>query len=105
MVRYILLFKYTEIGISQIHGTLTRTQYFRDAIAKLGVQLESQYWTLGEYDGVLTLVAEEEASIVTAATHLARQGYVRTCLMRAYSETEFGSILANMPTPIHANDE
>ena len=97
MVRYILMVKYTEIGISQIHNTTARAADFQATAAGVGVMVESQLWTLGEYDGVLTLVSDDEEKVIALTTHLARQGFVRTCLMRAYTETEFSDILAKMP--------
>ena len=98
MVRYILMVKYTEIGISQIQNTVARAADFQSTAAGMGVMVESQLWTLGEYDGVLTLVSDDEEKVIAVTTHLARKGYVRTCLMRAYTEGEFADILAKMPT-------
>ncbi len=97
MVRYILMVKYTEIGISQIQNTVARAADFQSTAAALGVMVESQLWTLGEYDGVLTLVSDDEEKVIAVTTHLAKKGYVRTCLMRAYTEGEFADILAKMP--------
>lgn len=98
MVRYILLVKYTEIGISQIQDTVARASEFQSTAAAMGVMVESQLWTLGEFDGVLTLVSDDENKVIAVTTHLAKKGYVRTCLMRAYTEEEFGDILAKMPS-------
>jgi uncharacterized protein with GYD domain len=98
MVRYILLVKYTEIGISQIQDTVARASEFQSTAAAMGVMVESQLWTLGEFDGVLTLVSDDENKVIAVTTHLAKKGYVRTCLMRAYTEEEFGDILSKMPS-------
>jgi uncharacterized protein with GYD domain len=98
MVRYILLVNYTQAGISQIQNTVARAADFQATAAAMGVMVESQLWTLGEYDGVLTLVSDDENKVIAITTHLAKKGYVRTCLMKAYSETEFADILALMPT-------
>lgn len=105
MVRYILLVKYTEIGISQIQNTVSRAADFQATAAAVGVMVESQLWTLGEYDGVLTLVSDDEEKVIAVTTHLAKKGYVRTCLMKAYSEQEFSNILAKMPSAQVTIDE
>ena len=98
MVRYILLVKYTDRGIAQIRDTTSRAADFQAAAAAMGVMVESQLWTLGEYDGVLTLVSDDENKVIAITTYLAQKGFVRTCLMKAYSEAEFADILALMPT-------
>lgn len=97
MVRYILLVKYTDTGIARIRDTVARAADFCATAAALGVQVESQLWTLGEFDGVLTLVSDEEENVIAVTTHLAQKGFVRTRLMRAYTEGEFADVLATMP--------
>lgn len=97
MVRYILLVKYTQAGISQIQNTVARAADFQATAAGMGVMVESQLWTLGEYDGVLTLASDDENKVIAVTTHLAKKGYVRTHLMKAYSEEEFAHVLALMP--------
>lgn len=98
MVRYTLLFKYTEIGASQVHNTLARAALFRQTAAALGVTVESMVWTLGEYDGVIALAAADEPSVVALAAELARRGYVRTHLLRAFTEGEMAAVIARMPS-------
>lgn len=97
MVRYILLVNYTQAGIAQIHDTTTRAADFQRAAAAMGVMVESQLWTLGAYDGVLSLVSDDENKVIAITTHLAQKGFVRTCLLKAYSEAEFADVLALMP--------
>ena len=98
MVRYTLLIRYTEIGISQIQNTVTRAAAFRQTATAMGVTVDSLLWTLGEFDGVIQLSAREEASVVALVTELARRGYVRTHLLRAYTEDEFAAVLKRMPS-------
>lgn len=105
MVRYTLLIKYTEVGISQIQHTVARAADFRRTAAALGVTVDSQVWTLGEFDGVIALSAAEERQCLALVTELARRGYVRTHLLRAYSEEEFADVLRLMPSaPVHLDD-
>lgn len=98
MVRYALLIKYTEIGISQVQDTVSRAAVFRQAAAALGVTVECQYWTLGEFDGLIVLSAADERKVIALVTELARRGYVRTHLLRAYTEDEFAGVLTTMPS-------
>ena len=98
MVRYTLLIRYTEIGISQIQNTVSRAAVFRQTAAAMGVTVESLLWTLGEFDGVIQLSAGDESNVVALVTELARRGYVRTHLLRAYTEDEFSAVLKRMPS-------
>ena len=98
MVRYTLLIKYTEIGISQIQNTPTRAADFKATAAAMGVSIDGMFWTLGEFDGVFLLSAPVEQSVIALATELARRGYVRTHLLRAFNEDEFAAVLKLMPS-------
>jgi uncharacterized protein with GYD domain len=105
MVRYKLLITYTEIGVSQIQATVARAALFRQNAAAMGVTVEDVCWTLGAFDGILTLTAASEEKVVALVTDLARKGFVRTNLLRAYTEDEFEHILGLMPSaPIHLDD-
>lgn len=105
MTRYKLLITYTEIGVSQIQNTVARAAAFKQNAAAMGVTVEDVCWTLGEFDGLITLAAKDEEAIVALATDLARKGYVRTCLLRAYTEDEFARILKRMPSaPVDLDD-
>ena len=98
MVRFKLLITYTEIGVSQIQNTVARAAAFRHDAAAMGVTVEDVCWTLGAFDGVLTLSAAEEEKVIALVTDLARKGYVRTQLLRAFTKGEFEHILEMMPS-------
>lgn len=98
MFRYTLLFKFTEIGATQIQHTTTRAAGFRQTAAAMGVAVDHLYWTLGEYDGIVTVSCPDEGRLVALVMELERKGYVRTCLLRAYTEAEFEGVLRQMPS-------
>lgn len=98
MIRYKLLVKYTEIGASQIQNTVARTAAFKQAAAAMGVTVEDLFWTLGEYDAIVTLASQDEEKIVALVVELARRGFVRPVLMRAFTEAEIASILTKLPS-------
>lgn len=98
MVRYKLLITYTEVGASQIQNTVARAAAFRHNAAAMGVAVEDVCWTLGAYDGILTLAAESDEKVIALVIDLARKGYVRTQLLRSFTEAEFEHILGQMPS-------
>ena len=54
------------------------------------------FWTVGKYDLVCVLEAEDEASLVAFNVGLAQQGNVRTQSLRAFSATEFDKVLTKL---------
>jgi uncharacterized protein with GYD domain len=98
VIRYKLLVKYTEIGASQIQNTLARSAAFKQAAAAMGVLVEDLFWTLGEYDAILTLASEDEEKIVALVVEQSRRGFVRPVLLRAFTEDEFARILKKLPS-------
>lgn len=97
MVRYVMLISYTEVGASQIQNTTRRGQMFQTVAEQMGVRVESLHWTLGEYDAVATVSAPDEGTAVALSAFLAKQGYVRTRLLRAFTESEFVRFLDKIP--------
>jgi uncharacterized protein with GYD domain len=97
MLRFVMLLKFTDKGIATIKESPSRAEAFQAAAAKAEAVVESQFWTLGEYDGVLVLRASDELSAVGLALELGRHGNVRTCLLRAFDAGEFKGILNKMP--------
>jgi uncharacterized protein with GYD domain len=94
MARFLLLLKFTDKGIAQVKESPSRATAFREAAAKAGVTVEAQYWLLGEYDGAAVLTAADEPTATAAVLKLGSQGFVHTCLCRAFDEREFKAVAA-----------
>lgn len=97
MVRFVMLLKFTDKGMATVKDSPSRAEAFRVAATKAGAVVESQFWTLGEYDGVLVFQAPDEPTAVGLALGLGQHGNVRTCLLRAFDAGEFKGILSKMP--------
>ena len=95
MARYIALLKFTEQGIKNVKKSTSRAHAFDKLAAKAGVKVESQYWTMGRFDGVLVLSADDETKVLHLLTCLAALGNVRTQTMQAFSDSEFDSIVGH----------
>lgn len=93
MIRYVTLLRFTDQGTRALQQSPHRANAFRDAAQREGVQVESQLWTSGAFDGLLILTANDEQSILRALAQLAAQGNVRTESARAFDATEFGEIV------------
>jgi uncharacterized protein with GYD domain len=92
MARYIALLRFTDQGAKNIKKSTARAHAFDKLAAKSGVKVEGQYWTMGRYDGVLVLRANDETSVLHMLTSLAALGNVHTETMQAFVDTEFDEI-------------
>lgn len=92
MPRYISLLRFTDQGAKNLKKSTTRAHAFDALAAKAGVKVEGQYWTLGEYDGVLIVSADDQQKVLGMLAALAAQGNVRTETMQAFVDKEFDAI-------------
>jgi uncharacterized protein with GYD domain len=93
MARYITLIRFTEQGAKNIKKSTARAHAFDRAAAKAGVKIEGQYWTMGAYDGVLIISADNERKALHCLTELASGGNVRTETLQAFIDKEFDAIV------------
>lgn len=92
MFHYIALIRFTEQGAKNIKESASRAHAFDAAAEKAGVKIEGQYWTVGAYDGVIILSADNENKLLHCLTELAARGNVRTETLRAFTDKEFVGI-------------
>lgn len=93
MTTYITLLRFTEEGARTMKQSPARGAAFRKTVEAAGVKVLGEYWTTGEYDGVLILQAESEAAALHALAELAAAGNVRTQSLRAFDAGEFARIV------------
>jgi uncharacterized protein with GYD domain len=93
MPRFVMLLKYTDKGIAGIADSPKRADAFRALAAKHGAKVETQFWTMGEYDGVVILNAPDGASMAALALGLGKLDFVRSTTLRAFDESEFKIVL------------
>jgi uncharacterized protein with GYD domain len=94
MARYIALLTFTEQGAKALKKSTNRARQFDKLAAKSGVKVEAQFWTVGRYDGVLLLSADESQKILHLLAALAALGNVRTESLQAFTDSEFDGILS-----------
>ena len=97
MVRYVMMLKFTDKGVATIKESPNRAEAFRAAVSNAGASVESQFWTLGEFDGVVVCTAPDDATATALVLELSRHGNVRTCMLRAFNAGEFKEIVGKLP--------
>jgi uncharacterized protein with GYD domain len=96
MPTYVTLVNWTDQGIKNFKDTVSRGKEAEAAMAKLGVRFQSLHWTVGPYDLVAIVDADDEESATAALLALGAQGNVRTTTMRAFTAEEMGRIIGKL---------
>jgi uncharacterized protein with GYD domain len=97
MITYVGLLSFTDKGIHSVKDTTKRAAAAKEMAKKAGVNMREILWTMGEYDLVCVLEADDETSIAAFNLASAIQGNVRSRSLRAYSAAEMDKILAKIP--------
>ena len=97
MITYIGLLNFTDKGVQSVKDSTKRAAAAKEAATKFGVNMREIYWTLGEYDLVCVLEADDEASLTAFNLAIAMQGNVRSRSLRAFSASEMHTVLAKLP--------
>ena len=96
MATYIALSSFTDQGVRNVKDTAKRAETVQAAAAKFGCKMTQIWWTLGQYDIVAIIEADDDASATAFALSIAGAGNVRTQTLRAFGRDEIGSILAKL---------
>ncbi|MGO4682660.1 GYD domain-containing protein [Hyphomicrobium sp. 2TAF46] len=93
MATYIAFGNFTEQGIRNAKDSPKRKEEFKEMAKQLGVTVKDVYWTLGRFDIVLILEAQDDAVAAELGLNLGKLGNVRTETMRAFGPTEVTKLL------------
>lgn len=96
MPTYISLCRFTDQGIRTIKDTTKRAAAVQEAAQKFGAAMSHLYWTLGHYDLVTIVDAEDEQAATAFMLSIASAGNVRVQTLRAFNRDEMGRILDRM---------
>ncbi|GGW39931.1 GYD domain-containing protein [Streptomyces lucensis JCM 4490] len=94
MPTYVALLSWTDQGIRNYKDTAKRAEAFGSAVQKLGAKLLSVYWTVGPYDLVAVIEAQDEETATAALLQLGGVGNIRSTTLRAFGREEMGRIIA-----------
>jgi uncharacterized protein with GYD domain len=97
MATYIGLLKFTHQGITSIKQGPSRLAAAKRGAAKMGCKLVSFHLTFGPYDAVTVVEAKDDAAMAAFILMTGSLGNVGTLTMRAFTETEYKAIIANLP--------
>jgi uncharacterized protein with GYD domain len=93
MATYIILANFTDQGMRNVKDTTKRADAVREAAKKFGANMKEIFWTIGQYDMVVTVEAPDDAAVSAFALAVGAQGNIRGQTLRAYSKDEMNGIL------------
>lgn len=96
MPKYVILVNLTDQGMQNVNESPQRFEAFHAMAEKMGIKVESVYYTQGQYDMVVITEGAEEAGMISLLK-LASLGNARFQTMRAYSVDEMKGFISKMP--------
>lgn len=96
MPKYVVLCNWTDQGAKDVKSTVQRSRAAREAFAAVGVNAREWFFTLGQYDVVLTVDAPDDETLCRATLALASRGNMRTTTLRSFSEKEMQAIVESI---------
>ena len=93
MPHYLMLMQFTQQGVHTIKQSSERRADARRAIEAAGGKLHAVYYTMGRYDAVAVVEAEDDETASALSLGVASAGNVRTETLRAFTESEFSDIV------------
>ncbi|OGN86658.1 MAG: GYD family protein [Chloroflexi bacterium GWC2_73_18] len=97
MAKFVILGNWTEQGIRSAKETTRRAAAAREGGARMGVRMIDIWWTLGQYDFVAWVEADDIQKAVAFLLALGMQGNVRTTTLQAFDAAETDRIMAMVP--------
>ncbi len=93
---YISLINLTDQGIRTIKDDPARVKAATQIAQREGVQILSEWWTMGQYDAIMIAEAPNDETMNRFLLGAGRQGNIRTITMRAFTQDEIMGIIQRL---------
>jgi uncharacterized protein with GYD domain len=94
MATYISLINFTQVSFTTIQAAAERIDSQKETLKALGAELKAIYLTMGRYDIIAIFEAPNDETAARAALVSASDGSVKTQTFRAFTEDEWGALIA-----------
>lgn len=96
MATYVCLLRWTSKGLENIKNSPSRLDAARKLWQAAGITMKDFYMVTGQYDMVVILEAPDETTLAKGLLSTVSSGAVQTETMRAFTESEYRSILGGL---------
>ena len=97
MPHYVLLMNLTEKGVTEIKDAPARVAEAAKAGEAIGGKMLAFYMVMGEYDYVVIAEGTDDETMATFLMGLAKDGYVRTKTLKAFTLEEMTALIGKLP--------
>lgn len=94
MNSYLILWSWTEQGLSNFKDSPKRVDAFRQLVEKNGGNVVQFLYTLGKYDGATIVEAPSDEALLKIALNLGKLGNVRTTTLKAWTAPEAAKVFS-----------
>lgn len=88
MPHFVILWKWTGQGIKNVKDSPKRRKEVKEAVERAGGKWISNFYTLGEYDGVVAVELPSDEAAHKLLLYIGSNGNVRTTTLKAFTEAE-----------------
>lgn len=96
MPNYVILVNWTDQGIRTAKDSPKRVQDFKNAVERSGGKMVDGYYTMGQYDFVVTVELPDDESAMSLMLATGIRGNVRTTTLKAFSLSEGEKIVSKL---------
>jgi uncharacterized protein with GYD domain len=88
MPHYVILWNWTDQGIRTVKDSPKRLASFKAELEKAGGKLIIEYYTMGQYDGIVIVEAPTDDTIMSIMLSDASKGNFRSISLKAFPVSE-----------------
>jgi uncharacterized protein with GYD domain len=92
-----MLINFTEQGIRNVKSSPKRADAARFLAKSCGAEMKDLYLTMGVYDLVAIVEANNDEAVAKFALALGSIGNVRSTTLKAFTEKEYRNIIESLP--------
>ena len=96
MPHYVILWNWTDQGITSVKDSPKRLASFEAQLEKVGGKLVGEYYTMGQYDGVVIVEAPTDETIMSIMLGNASKGNFHSVTLKAFPTSEAGKIIESI---------
>jgi uncharacterized protein with GYD domain len=93
MPHYVVLWNWTDQGIRAVKDSPKRLASFKTELEKAGGKLIVEYYTMGQYDGIVIVEAPTDDTIMSLMLSDASKGNFRSVSLKAFPVSEASRII------------
>jgi uncharacterized protein with GYD domain len=96
MPHYIILWNWTDQGVRAVKGSPKRLASFKGELEKAGGKLIGEYYTMGQYDGIVIVESPSDETIMSILLGDASKGNFHSMTLKAFPMEEAAKVIQKL---------